>query len=167
MSFFFLKTNILSNYFIFLRIFFPSEKSVLSITLEDQNTNEILAIGCFNDYPNVYGVSPKNWEEWLNSTYSANKNNSLNTLFMHFFVTRKDFSIACANELIKSAFKAVAECHYILLCMPHNIPPEPSLINIFSEMKKNENANISKTKYSVFCVNRERCIPVLHVRDSR
>jgi hypothetical protein len=138
---------------------------VLAITLEDQNTGQILAQACFNDYPNVHGVPIKNWERWLNESYSAPKNNSLNTLFLHFFVAHGEFSIACTSEIIRSAFKAVPECHYILLCAPLNMAPEATLASLFTEMRKNEQVNLN-AKAAVFCVNRDRCIPVLHVRNA-
>jgi hypothetical protein len=139
---------------------------VLAITLDDQNTGKILAQACFNDYPNVHGVSSRTWERWLNETYAAPKLNSLNTLFLHFFVAHGEFSIACAHEIIRSAFKAVPECHYILLCAPLSTAPEAPLASLFTEMTKNAKANLA-AKCAVFCVNRDKCIPVLHVRNAR
>lgn len=138
----------------------------MSITLEDQSTGKILAQACFNDYPNLHGVAPSDWESWLNETYEADKNNSLNTLFLHFFVSHGEFSIACTSELIRSAFKAVPECHYILLCVPVNTAPEHALSHLFSEMTKKQSLSAT-AKSTVFVVNRDKCIPVLHVRNAR
>ncbi|CAF0802788.1 unnamed protein product [Brachionus calyciflorus] len=143
------------------------EKSILSITLEDQNTNRVIAQACFNDYPNVYGVNPADWESWLNIRYDASKNTPLNTLFLHFFASQNEFSISCAQEIIKSAFKAVPECHYILLCIPINTVQEPSLASMFNEMKRNNNTDAAKDpKCIVYVTNRENHIPVLHIRDA-
>ena len=143
-----------------------SEKSVLAITLEDQKTNKVLAQACFNDYPSTHGVSPKHWEQWLNENYDAKKNNSLNTLFLHFFVSHGEFSVACTHEIIRNAFKAVPECHYILLCVPLNTAPDSSLSHVFSEMKKKGQLS-ADMKCAVFSVNRDKCIPVLHVRNAK
>jgi hypothetical protein len=143
----------------------------LSITLEDQYNGRILAQASFNDYPNVYGVAPESWETWLKSGYEAHKNNSFNTLFMHFFASQTEFSTACAQEIVKSAFKAVPECHYILLCVPLSKMPESSLSNIFVEMKKSENkmssAGALHDQAVVFVTTRDKHIPVLHIREAK
>lgn len=130
----------------------------------------MLAQASFNDYPNVYNVPAKSWESWMNKRYDASKNNSLNTLFLHFFASKPQFSIACANEIIKSAFKAVPECHYIVLCVPINTVPENSLSNIFHEMKRRQNTDASvnvEQGCAIFVTNRDKHIPVLHIRPAR
>lgn len=140
----------------------------MSITLEDQNKNKILAQACLNDYPNLHDISPKSWEKWLNTRYEATKNNTLNTLFLHFFASQNEFSIACAQETIKSAFKAVPECHYILLCVPVNSVPEASLASMFNEMKRRTNLDpTQEAKCAVFVTNRDKHIPVLHIREAK
>ena len=129
-----------------------------------------MAQASFNDYPNVYNVPPDSWEKWLRARYDAGKNNSLNTLFMHFFASQQEYSMACAQEIIKSAFKAVPECHYILLCVPMSKMPESGLSNIFQEMKKNPNKDSSSTIHDqavVFVTTRDKHIPVLHIRESK
>ena len=142
---------------------------MLSITIEDQTTGRILAQASFNDYPNIYNVSPRSWESWMNIRYEASKNNSLNTLFMHFFASKSEFSLACTEEIIKNAFKAVPECHYIVLCVPINSVPETALASIFSEMKRkpNNEAALEQQNCAIFVTNREKHIPVLHIRPAR
>ncbi len=106
----------------------------------------------------------------MKSRYDAPKNNSLNTLFLHFYASEPQNSIICAKEIIKSAFKAVPECHYILLCVPMSTVPESALSNIFNEMKKNPNRENSKTIHDqcvVFVTTRDKHIPVLHIRESK
>lgn len=151
------------------KLFEIIEKSILSITIEDQNTGRILAQASFNDYPNVYNVSPKSWETWMNVRYEASKNNTLNTLFLHFCASVPEFSLACSQEIIKSAFKAVPECHYLVLCVPINTVPEAALSNIFSEMKrkpKGSDTGLEKPTCAIFVANREKHIPVLHIRPA-
>jgi len=140
----------------------------LAITLEDQLSGKILAQACFFDYPNVYGVSTKSWESWLNQRYDANKMTSLNTLFLHFYASQNEYSDSCAEEILKSAFKAVPECHYIILCAPINSVPEASLSNVFEQLKKNKsNEETSNHNCNVFVTNREKFIPVLYIRPAK
>lgn len=143
---------------------------MLSITLEDQSNKRILAQACFNDFPNVHGVSARSWEAWLNERYDAVKNSSLNTLFLHFYAAQPEYSFACAEEIIKSAFKAVPECHYIILCVPVNTVPDSSLANIFNEMSrlkvKSDQASLDP-KCVVLIANRDKHLPVLHIRTSK
>ena len=105
----------------------------------------------------------------MNVRYEAGKNNSLNTLFLHFFASKSEFSLACSQEIIKNAFKAVPECHYIVLCVPINSVPETALANIFSEMKRKQNTEnaIEQQTCAIFVTNREKQIPVLHIRPAR
>ncbi len=92
----------------------------------------------------------------------------MNTLFLNFFAAQSEFSIGCAEEIIKSAFKAVPECHYILLCAPISIVPEPALSALFIEMKRiNDTDANSKQNSTLFIVNRDQFIPVLHIRDAK
>ena len=140
----------------------------MSITLEDEISNRILSQACFYDHPNVYNVSPGSWENWLNKQYNSSKNNSLNTLFLHFFASHSDFSIGSAQEIIKNAFKAVPECHYILMCIPTDAVPDPSLASVFSEMKRRPNIDGTiQPSASIFVVNRDKHIPTLYVREAK
>ena len=140
----------------------------MSITLEDEVSNRILAQACFFDYPNVYNVSPGSWETWIGQIYNSTKNNSLNTLFLHFFASHSDFSIGSAQEIIRNAFKAVPECHYILLCVPTNAVPDASLSSVFSEMKRRPDIPVpTHQNASVFVVNRDKHVPVLHIREAK
>lgn len=87
---------------------------------------------------------------------------------MHFFAAQSQFSIACAQEIVKSAFKAVPECHYILLCVPINTVQEPSLASMFNELKRRKNNDtFDDSKCTIFVTKREKHIPVLHIRESK
>lgn len=142
---------------------------MLSITIEDQSDKRLLAQACFNDFPNVYGVSPQNWEQWLSKRYESTKLSTFNTLFMHLFVADPEFSIACVQEIVKSVFKTVPECHYVLLCVPNNMLPEKGLASIFVEMKRSQHGSSSANddKCVVLVANREKHLPVLHIRSAK
>ena len=142
-----------------------SEKSILSITLEDEHSDRILAQASFYDYPNTSNTNQKSWETWLHGNYQPSKITSFNTLFLNFFVAQPEFSMACAEEIIKSAFKAVPDCHYIMLCVPISVVPEASLSSIFNEMKRLDTAASKNT--AVFVANRDKFVPVLFVRGSK
>lgn len=65
-----------------------SERANLAVTLINQN-DEIMGQACFLDYPNIGGVDPGKWEDWLHSSYNkTSSSTSLNTLFLHLFVAR-------------------------------------------------------------------------------
>jgi hypothetical protein len=142
---------------------------VLSITLEDQSNKRLLAQACFNDFPNVHGVSPRTWEMWLGKRYDSAKLSTFNTLFMHLFVAEPEFSFACVEEIVKSVFKAVPECHYVLLCVPNNIIVERHLTAVFADMKRNEKDPMPRSEQNctVLVANREKHLPVLHVRQAK
>ena len=82
---------------------------------------------------------------------------------MTFFATAAEFSIASIQEIIKSAFKAVAECHYILLCVPRNVIPDTTLSTVFKELKYTE----PQDSCVMFQTTRDKHIPVLHIRNAR
>lgn len=144
---------------------------MLAITLEDDQSSRFLAQACFYDYPNTSSVQPKFWDQWLYKNYESSKITSFNTLFLNFFVAQSEFSLGCAEEVIRSAFKAVPECHYILLCAPISVVPEASLAALFNEIKRlpyesNETAILTQDT-AVFVANRDKFVPVLHVRESK
>jgi hypothetical protein len=123
-------------------------------------------MACFYEYPNVHGVSIKTWLDWLNESYEAPRIRSMNALFMHFFASSEEFSIGCAKEIIKSAFKAAPECHYIMICLPLNTILDPSLSSMFSQLPKRSNQTRLST-CSVLVANREKHVPVLHIRNAK
>lgn len=143
---------------------------MLSITLEDESDHRVLAQACFNDFPNVHQVEPSRWEAWLSKYYESVKLSTFNTLFMHLFVAHAEFSMACAEEIVKSVFKVAPECHYIVLCVPSGVVPDMCLSSLFHEMKPNEKypaAMKQHQKCKVLVANREKYMPILHIRDSK
>jgi uncharacterized protein YfiM (DUF2279 family) len=142
---------------------FLSEKAILAVTLEDEVNQRILAQACFYDYPNVHPIKQHEWENWIKKHYKSSKFNSLNTLFLHFFACQADYSIASIQEIIKSAFKAVPECHYIILCVPDNSIPDSTLSTVFNEYKHDEKPD----NCVLFLTKREKHVPVLNIRVAR
>jgi len=95
---------------------------LLAITLTNE-ADEILAHAAFFDYPNVTGVDAADWVEWLNVYFSAAGCNSLNTVFMHYFVSKPDYSHGCARELVHTMFNAIPDVHYCILVAPVGVSP--------------------------------------------
>ena len=104
-----------------------SEKAVLAVTLSNDR-DDVLGHAAFFDYPNVPGVEPSNWEEWLSKYYDTKKCNAMNTLFMHFFVARPEYSHGCANEIVRTMFNAVPDLHYCFLVVPTGVYPGKSTL---------------------------------------
>ena len=99
-----------------------SEKAVLAVTLSNDK-DEILGHAAFFDYPNVEGVDQAAWEKWLNETYDLPQCNALNTLFLHYFVAKPEYSHGCAAEIMRTMFNAVPELHYCFIIVPTGVYP--------------------------------------------
>ena len=80
--------------------------------------DDILAHAAFLDYPNVPGVDPAEWVQWLKVFFDAPGCNSLNTVFLHYFVSKPDYEQGCARELVRTMFNAIPDVHYCLLAVP-------------------------------------------------
>lgn len=102
--------------------FFFREKSLLAITLSNE-VEEILGHAAFLDYPNVDGVEPDAWVDWLMSSYELAQCNPLNTLFMHYFVAKQSYSNGCAREIIRTMFNTIPNVHFCLLMVPNGVQP--------------------------------------------
>ena len=103
-------------------ILFCREKAVLAVTLSNDQ-EEVLGHAAFFDYPNIPGVDQACWESWLHDQYDTSKCNALNTLFMHFFVAKPEYSHGCAREIIRTVFNAVPDLHYCFLVAPTGVFP--------------------------------------------
>ena len=108
--------------YIVLFLFEFSEKAVLAVTLSNDN-EDVLGHAAFLDYPNVPGVDQAHWEEWLNDFYDCKGSNALNSVFMHYFVSRPEYSHGCSREIIRTMFNAVPELHYCFLVVPVGVYP--------------------------------------------
>jgi hypothetical protein len=99
-----------------------SEKAVLAVTLCNEK-DDILGHAAYFDFPNCAAVDQAAWECWVNSYYDAANCNALNTLFMHYFVAKKEYAHGCAREIIRTAFNAVPNLHYLFLVVPVGVFP--------------------------------------------
>jgi len=105
-----------------LSVIYCSERALLAITLTN-DVDEILAHAAFLDYPNVAGVDPAEWVDWLKTYFDAPDCNSLNTVFMHYFVTKPDYAFGCAREIVRTMFNAIPDVHSCLLAVPITVTP--------------------------------------------
>ena len=117
-----LKCNILCVLYKFINIYFNREKAVLAVTLSNDK-DEVLGHAAFFDYPNVGEVDQAEWQDWLNKYYDCGQCNPLNTLFMHFFVAKPEYSHGCAREIVRTMYNAVPELHYCFLVVPTGVFP--------------------------------------------
>lgn len=140
------------------------EKAVLAITLCNDK-DEILGHAAFFDYPNVADVDQANWQEWLNTYYDTTKCTPLNSLFMHYFVAKKAYARECALEIVRTAFNAVPNVHFLYLVVPKGLYPESYLADIFKPL--NPLTNKSPSTCAVFLCGRHEHFPVVHVRQAR
>ena len=99
-----------------------SEKAVLAVTLSNDK-DEVLGHAAFFDYPNIEGVDAAEWESWMAESYDTPKCTALNTLFMHYFVAKPEYSHGCASEIIRTMFNAVPELHYCFVVVPTGVYP--------------------------------------------
>ncbi len=105
-----------------VRSVLSSEKAVLAVTLSNDR-DQVLGHAAFFDYPNLPSVDPAQWEQWLNEHYDADKCSPLNTLFLHYFVSKPEYSHGTVKEIIRTMFSAVPDIHYCFLVVPTGIFP--------------------------------------------
>lgn len=140
------------------------EKAVLAVTLCNDR-EEILGHAAFFDYPNT-DVDSATWETWFQETYGDQPSNALNSLFMHYFVAKPEYAHGCAREIIRTAFNAVPDLHFLFLVVPMGAYPDSALDEIFKQMDKKEGST-GASKGAVFVCHRHNHVPVLHVRKAR
>lgn len=49
-----------------------------------------------------------------------------NTLFLHYFSAMRGFTQGCAKEIVRTAFNAVSDLHFIVLVTPTGVFPGKS-----------------------------------------
>ena len=76
----------------------------------------------FFDYPNIDTVAPGEWEQWLAcGGYNQDlidKCTPANSLFLHYFVAKSEYSLGCAQEIVRTVFNALVDLYYIFLVVP-------------------------------------------------
>lgn len=108
---------------------------MLAVTLCNDK-DEILGHAAFFDYPNVDDVDPATWQTWLNKHYDMTKSTPLNTLFMHYFVAKKDYAHGCAREIVRTAFNAVPDVHFLFLAVPVGAFPGKTVAEMLAPKQK-------------------------------
>ncbi|XP_064621787.1 cilia- and flagella-associated protein 61-like isoform X2 [Lineus longissimus] len=141
------------------------EKAVLAVTLSNEK-EELLGHAALFDYPNLPSVDPAEWEGWLNSHYDCKKSTALNTMFLHYFVAKQEYSHGCAKEIIRTVFNAVPDTHYIYLIVPQGVFPDSAVSEIFKPMEKLGGSK-GPDGCVVFVCKRHDHVPVLHIRQAR
>lgn len=101
---------------------YDSEKAVLAVTLSNDK-EEILGHAAFFDYPSCPEVDPAEWEGWMAQNYNTENSTALNTLFMHYFVAKKEYAHGCAKEIIRTVFNAVPDLHFCFFMAPAGVYP--------------------------------------------
>jgi Domain of unknown function (DUF4821) len=84
----------------------------------NNEVDEVLAHAAFLDYPNISVVEPANWFDWFSAYYLSGHCTPLNSVFLHYFVSKPDYAQGCARELIRTMFNAIPDVHYCLLVVP-------------------------------------------------
>ncbi|BFZ07341.1 hypothetical protein BsWGS_10380 [Bradybaena similaris] len=139
------------------------EQAVLAITLCNK-VEDIMGHAAFVDFPNIPGVDQAIWETWYNNRYVSGHVNSLNSLFLHYFVAKKEYALGCAVEIIRTAFNAVPDLHFVFLAVPNGHELDLSLAQVFKLMDKNE-AKFDD-EYILYVCRRHEHVPVLHIRQA-
>ncbi|KAL4238233.1 Cilia and flagella associated protein 61 [Mactra antiquata] len=140
------------------------EKAVLAVTLCNDK-DEILGHAAFFDYPNVADVDQADWQTWMNTYYDTEKSTPLNSLFLHYFVAKKEYANGCTREIVRTAFNAVPDVHFIFLAVPVGTYPESYIADVFKPLSTK--ADKSPPACAMFSCDRHKHVPVVHVRRAR
>ncbi|NXJ98620.1 CFA61 protein, partial [Corythaixoides concolor] len=141
------------------------EKSNLALTLCNEK-NEAIAHAVFLDYPNWNITDQSDWESFLQENYINNKCTPLNTLFMHLFVAKEEYTAGCSQEIVRRAFITVPELQFILLFIPADENLEPDMGNVFEKMMSAP-GSAADTKFTLLVCPRHKYHPQLHIRRAR
>ncbi|XP_075452366.1 cilia- and flagella-associated protein 61 isoform X2 [Ascaphus truei] len=149
-----------------VNVIYLLEKSNLAVTVSNKENN-VIAHAAFLDFPSWNVVDRGQWEEWLhNNVEDSNMCTPLNTLFMHLFVAKDEYSLHCIKEIARVVFNAVTDLHFICLLTLHDVVLAPALASIFEPMK-NVQGSFLADDYSMYVCHRHKHYPQLHIRKAR
>ncbi|XP_077972543.1 cilia- and flagella-associated protein 61-like [Styela clava] len=138
------------------------EKANLAVTLINEE-NEVLGFAGFLDYPPLPQdvCDSAKWEEWMkDAKYPViEKCTALNSLFLHYFVAKSDYTIGCATEIVRTVFNAVPDLHFLFLVLRNNVKPEQALGQIFHQIEGKDGE-----RFNLYGCYRHSHVPVLHIR---
>lgn len=139
------------------------EKSSLAVTLVDEN-NSIVGHAAFYDFPNWNVGKGDHWMSWMKSNFLSENNDPINTLFLHYYVSKEMFSEGIISEILRTVFYAVPLLHFIILLVPSDIEIGTTLGKVFEPMNKTSTFD---AKYNGYICHRHNHCPVLYVREAR
>ncbi|XP_063299787.1 cilia- and flagella-associated protein 61 [Pelobates fuscus] len=161
-----LQTEFSDRLFGKVNVIYLLEKANLAVTISNED-NSVIAHAALVDYPNWDFVDQAEWEAWLHKDVEgSSKCTPLNTLFLHLFVAKDEYSTESIQEIIKVVFDAVPEVHFIFLIIPQNVDLVPALESVFEPMKMVPGSEIA-AHYSVFACYRHKYRPQLFIREAR
>ncbi|XP_068088540.1 cilia- and flagella-associated protein 61 isoform X2 [Hyperolius riggenbachi] len=161
-----LKTTSTQSIFGNVNVIYLLEKSNLAVTISTKENN-IIAHATFLDYPSCGVVDQSEWEEWMHKHYAeSNSCTALNTLFLHLFVTKEEFSLVSIQEILRSVFNTVADLHFICLVVPHGITLPTALAATFEPMRYIPSSKPTEGHALYICHRHKHC-PVLYIRKAR
>ncbi|KAM9316787.1 cilia- and flagella-associated protein 61 [Gastrophryne carolinensis] len=161
-----LKTASSQNIFGNVNVVYLLEKSNLAVTISNEQ-NSVIAHAAFLDYPSWNVVDQAEWEQWMLKHYGeSNKFTALNTLFLHFFVAKDEFSFQSIQEILRFVFNAVPDLHFICLVVPHKVTLSAALSATFEPLRNIPGSKLTEG-FTVYTCPRHRHCPQLHVRKAR
>lgn len=107
---------------------------MLAVTLSNDQ-DEVMAHAAFLDYPNLPNIDSAEWEDWIQNNYDCKKSNALNSVFIHYFVAKPEYSHGCAREIVRTMFNAVPDLHYCFLVVPTGVFPGESFRFLYDSLK--------------------------------
>ncbi|XP_071996729.1 cilia- and flagella-associated protein 61 isoform X2 [Engystomops pustulosus] len=159
-----LKTVFTQQVFGNVNVIYLLEKSNLAVTISDEENN-VVAHAALVDYPSWDITDQAEWEDWMYRNYEeTDKCTPLNTLFLHLFVSREEFSLQSIKEIVRAVFNAVADLHFICLVTPNKVALAPALASVFEPVRTVPG---SKLQFPVYICHRHRHCPQLHIRKAR
>ncbi|XP_066929118.1 cilia- and flagella-associated protein 61-like [Clytia hemisphaerica] len=139
------------------------EKANLGVTLINEN-NDIVGFAALYDQPNWMRDEDNVWTEWIVNNFTEDKCDALNSLFLHYFVCKEEFSDGIIKEILRTVYHAVPMLQYIFLNLPNDHGIGEHLADTFKPLTKSTGY---ETDYQVFACYRHDYCPVLHIRDAR
>ncbi|NWV60616.1 CFA61 protein, partial [Malurus elegans] len=138
--------------------------SNLALTLCNEK-NEVIAHAAFLDYPNWNITDQAEWEPFLHQNYTNNKFTPLNTLFVHLFVAKEEYTAGCSQEIVRRVFILLPELQFILLFIPLEDDLEIDMGAVFERMTPAPGSPVDRG-FTLLVCPRHRCHPRLHVRQA-
>ncbi|XP_069810288.1 cilia- and flagella-associated protein 61 [Dendropsophus ebraccatus] len=149
-----------------VNVIYLLEKSNLAVTISDDK-NDVVAHAAFLDYPSWDVTDQAEWEDWMYKNYEEiDKCTPLNTLFLHLFVSKDEFSLESIKEIVRAVFNAVADLHFICLITPHKVALTPALASVFEPVRNAPGSRITED-FSMYICHRHRHCPQMHIRKAR